>query len=140
MKINHGGREPDFSTSSIARAPLLIDPSDRPKTRRKSSLISQAASPSPSRAWRLTPLELQSRFGGKPIKFQVRCPQNGTAVRKRVKGFLRPPRVKLRVKGSWLAPRTKTHTGWRRWRRRARGDARRRSHLLFHVLVSRVLC
>ena len=28
----------------------------------------------------LTLLEPQSRFGDKPIKFQVVCPQNGTAV------------------------------------------------------------
>ena len=27
-----------------------------------------------------TPLEPQSRFGDKPLKFQVVCPQNGTAV------------------------------------------------------------
>ena len=30
----------------------------------------------------LTPLEPQSRFGDKPVKFQVVCPQNGTAVLK----------------------------------------------------------
>ena len=30
----------------------------------------------------LTPLEPQSRFGGKPLKLQVVCPQNGTAVLK----------------------------------------------------------
>ena len=30
----------------------------------------------------LTPLEPQSRFGDKPLKFQVVCPQNGTAVLK----------------------------------------------------------
>ena len=30
----------------------------------------------------LTLLELQSRFGDKPVKFQVVCPQHGTAVRK----------------------------------------------------------
>ena len=28
----------------------------------------------------LTPLEPQSRCGDKPLKFQVVCPQNGTAV------------------------------------------------------------
>ena len=33
----------------------------------------------------LTPLELQCRFGGQPLTFQVVCPQNGTAVLKRVK-------------------------------------------------------
>ena len=32
----------------------------------------------------LTLLEPQSRFGDKPIKFKVVCPQNGTAV---LKGF-----------------------------------------------------
>ena len=32
----------------------------------------------------LTLLEPQSRFGDKPIKFQVVCPQNGTAVLKRL--------------------------------------------------------
>ena len=30
----------------------------------------------------LTPLEPQSRFGDKPVKFEVVCPQNGTAVLK----------------------------------------------------------
>ena len=30
----------------------------------------------------LTPLEPQSRFGDNPLKFQVICPQNGTAVPK----------------------------------------------------------
>ena len=30
----------------------------------------------------LTPLKPQSRFGDKPLKFQVVCPQNGTAVLK----------------------------------------------------------
>ena len=30
----------------------------------------------------LTLLEPQSRFGDKPVKFQVVCPQNGTAVLK----------------------------------------------------------
>ena len=30
----------------------------------------------------LTLLELQSRFGDKPVKFGVICPQNGTAVLK----------------------------------------------------------
>ena len=33
----------------------------------------------------LAPLEPQSRFGGKPLKFQVFCPQNGTAVLKGLK-------------------------------------------------------
>ena len=31
---------------------------------------------------RLTLLQPQSRFGDKPLKFQVVCPQNGTAVLK----------------------------------------------------------
>ena len=35
-----------------------------------------------------TPLVLESRFGGKPVKFQVVCPQNGTAV---LKGWLNAP-------------------------------------------------
>ena len=30
----------------------------------------------------LTPLEPQSRFGDKPLKFQVFCPQNGTGALK----------------------------------------------------------
>ena len=30
----------------------------------------------------LTPLEPQSRFGDKPVNFQVVCPQNGTAALK----------------------------------------------------------
>ena len=30
----------------------------------------------------LTPLETQSRFGGKPVKLYVICPQNGAAVLK----------------------------------------------------------
>ena len=30
----------------------------------------------------LTLLEPQSRFGSKPVKFQIVCPQNGTAVLK----------------------------------------------------------
>ena len=34
----------------------------------------------------LTPLELQSRFGDKLLKFQVVCPQNGTAVQKGLNG------------------------------------------------------
>ena len=38
----------------------------------------------PFRHARLTRLEPQSRFGDKPLKFQVVCPQNGTAV---LKGF-----------------------------------------------------
>ena len=32
--------------------------------------------------YNLTPLEPESRFGDKPLKFQVVCPQNGTAVLK----------------------------------------------------------
>ena len=35
----------------------------------------------------LTPLEPQSRFGDKPVKFQIVCPQNGTAV---LKGLTQP--------------------------------------------------
>ena len=34
----------------------------------------------------LTPLEPQSRFGDKPLGFQVVCPQNGTAVLKGLRG------------------------------------------------------
>ena len=33
------------------------------------------------------PLELQSHFGGNPVKFQVVCPQIGTAV---LKGLIGP--------------------------------------------------
>ena len=35
----------------------------------------------------LTLLEPQSRFGGKPVKFQVVCPQNGTAALKGLNGI-----------------------------------------------------
>ena len=34
----------------------------------------------------LTLLEPQTRFGDKPLKFQVACPQNGTAARKGLRG------------------------------------------------------
>ena len=33
----------------------------------------------------INPLGSQSSFGDKPVKFQVVCPQNGTAVLKKVK-------------------------------------------------------
>ena len=38
--------------------------------------------PLPSGTTRLTPLEPQSHVGDNPVKFQVVCPQNGTAVLK----------------------------------------------------------
>ena len=38
----------------------------------------------------LTLLEPQSRCGGKPLKLQVVCPQNGTAVLKGLKSSLKP--------------------------------------------------
>ena len=46
----------------------------------------------------LTPLVLESRFGDKPVKFQVVCPQNGTAV---LKGL----RHVLEESGSEIHPR-----------------------------------
>ena len=41
---------------------------------------------SPKRRGSLALLEPESRFGDKPFKFQVVCPQNGTAVLKGLKG------------------------------------------------------
>ena len=47
--------------------------------------LGRISDPVPSKIC-LNPLEPRSRFGDKPLKFQVACPQNGTAALKGVKG------------------------------------------------------
>ena len=41
----------------------------------------------------LTLLEPQSRFGGKPVKFQIVCPQNGTAVLEGLRSSIPHPKT-----------------------------------------------
>ena len=54
------------------------------------SLAGIAAGPS---EFGLTLLEPRSRFGDNPLKFQVVCPQNGTAVLKGLTCFIKGRRV-----------------------------------------------
>ena len=53
------------------------------------------------RAAGLTPLEPQSRFGDKPLKYQVVCPQNGTAVLKGLRLSNCLPKRSLVDSGWW---------------------------------------
>ena len=70
-----------------------------------------------------TPLVLESRFGDKPVKFQVACPQNGTAV---LKG------LHVRANKSLITSQLTTPT-------HRTPNETNKSHLLLNLLLWRLL-